>query len=275
MGDGVRRSIDVTVLALVALSTALQVVALVVRSDAIAEGTTGRQVFSTVEMLLVVLLAWQGWRIIGWARAADRGLLVERTAVWCFVSLVLCGLGDLVNRNYLEQSFQWDDVIRHSYLITAIWFFLPGYAVIIGVNRMVTRSAVSRRFAAATAVVAAAAGALAFAADHVSGMGRYPATMIPVYSMVLGVLAGSTTWLVKAFGWRPSAVVVIGCLLALVADALIGRFWIATDHFPTIEHANWIIYFVSLAMIQQLPFLVAVAVAVADADADAAPLPVA
>ena len=257
MGDGVRRSINGVVLALVAVSTVMQVVALVVRSDAIAGGTTGRQVFSTVEMLLVVLLAWQGWRIIGWARAMGRGVLVERTAVWCFVSLVLCALGDLVNRNYLRQYFQWDGVIRHSYLITAIWFFLPGYAVIVGVNRMVTRSAVSRRFAVVTAVVAAALGAIAFAADHVAGMGRYPATMIPLYSMVLAVLAGSTIWLVKTFGWRPSAVVVIGCLLAPVADALIGKFWIASDHFPTIEHANWIIYFASLAMIQQLTFLVA------------------
>ena len=257
MGDGVRRSISVSVLALVAVSTVLQVGALVAASDAIAEGTRGRHAFSTAEMVLVALLAWQGWRIVGWARGAGRGPLVERTAVWCFVSLVLCGLGDLVNRNYLEQHFQWDEVIRHSYLVTAIWFFLPGYAVVIGVNRMVSRSAVSVRFAVGSAVIAAVVGALAFATDHVDGMARYPATMIALYSSVLAVLAGSTVWLVKAFGWRPSAVVVAGCLLAVVADALIGRFWIATDHYPTVEHTNWIVYFASLAMIQRLPFLVA------------------
>lgn len=257
MGDGVRRSIGGSVLVLVAVSTVLQAGALVARSEVIAEGTTGRHVFSTIEMLLVVLLAWQGWRIVGWARADGREPLVERTAVWCFASLVLCGLGDLVNRNYLEQHFQWDDAVRHSYLVTAIWFFLPGYAVVIGVNRLITRSAVPGRFAVTSGAAAAVVGALALASDHVAGMARYPATMIALYTMVMAVLAGSTIWLVRAFGWRASAVVVAGCLLAVVADALIGRFWIASDHFPAIEHANWIIYFGSLAMIQRLPFLVA------------------
>ena len=81
--------------------------------------------------------------------------------------------------------------------------------------------------------------------------------MVLAYTVVLTVLAASTLWLVRAFGWEASIVPVLGCLLAVVADLLIGTWWIAEDRFPVVEHANWIIYFASLAMIQQLPTVVA------------------
>lgn len=260
MPDATRRSITRTVVGLVVASTVLQVGALVARSDAIADGTTGRHVFSTVEMALVVALFAQGWRIVRWAdRAAADGApaLVGRVARLSLLSLGLCALGDLVNRNYLEQSYQWDDVLRASFLVTAIWFFFPGYAVIIGVNRLVTRPSVSRGFMAASSVVAVVVGLGAYASNHDPAMSRYASGMIAAYTVMLTVLGASAVWLVRAYGWRASWVPALGCVLALVADALIGNFWIYRDHFPTIEHVNWIPYFASLAMIQRLPFLVA------------------
>ena len=46
-------------------------------------------------------------------------------------------------------------------------------------------------------------------------------------------------------------------MLAMIADALIGKFWIfganGQGYFPLISHLNWIIYFGSQALIQQLP----------------------
>jgi hypothetical protein len=181
---------------------------------------------------------------------------VIRVAQLCLLSLALCGLGDLVNRNYLEQSYQWDDVLRYSYLVTAIWFFFPGYALIIWVNRLVTRSAVSTGFALGTAAAAAVVGFGVYTGNHDPAMATYSSTMICLYTVMLTILGASTIWLIRTYGWAASRVVVAGCLLALVADALIGNFWIARDHFPTVEHVNWIPYFASLAMIQQLPFLV-------------------
>lgn len=251
-----REGITRAAMGLVAVSTVLQVAALVARSDAIAEGTTGRHVFSTVEMALVVGLLVVGVRILRWSRATGVPL-VARTAQLCLASLVLCGLGDLVNRNYLEQHFQWDDVLRHSYLVTAIWCFFPGYALIVVANRIVTREAVGRGVVVASAVGAGLVGVGVYVGNHDPAMAPYPSTMILLYTVLLTVLAASTVWLVRAFGWTASRVVVAGCLLAVVADALIGNFWIASDHYPTVEHANWILYFASLAMIQRLPFLVA------------------
>ena len=49
----------------------------------------------------------------------------------------------------------------------------------------------------------------------------------------------------------------LGLVLAMVADAIIGKFWIfgneGQGYFPLVSHINWIIYFASQALIQQLP----------------------
>ena len=255
--DATRRSIDAWVIGLVAGSALLQVGALVARSDAIAEGTTGRHVFSTGEMAFVLALLVQGWRIVRWTAATQQPDLVVRVARLCLVSLALCAAGDLVNRNYLEQHYQWDHVLRASFLITAIWCFFPGYAVIIGVNRLITRSRVTPGLALGTAAIGAVVGLGAYASNHDPAMSHYASGMILAYTVMLSVLGASTIWLVRTFGWSASWVPVVGCLLALVADAIIGNFWIYRDHFPTVEHVNWIPYFASLAMIQRLTFLVA------------------
>ena len=251
------RSITARAILLFTISTVVQCAVLVAAPSQLAAGTTGRHLFSTFEMLLVLGLAALGWRIVAWARSEQSDPLVRRAAELCFASLVLCAVGDLINRNYLEQSFQWDDVVRHSYLITSIWAFLPGYAVVVWANRTVTRHAVPARAAAATVGIAVVVGLGAFAGNRVAGMGGYPSAMVLAYTVVLTVLAASTLWLVRVFGWEAALVPVLGCLLAVVADLLIGTWWIAEDRYPVVEHANWIIYFASLAMIQQLPSVVA------------------
>lgn len=255
--DEVRASITRAEVVLVAASCAMQVVALTVLDGRLEAGSTGRFAFSTIEMAFVVALVAQGWRLVVWSRRPGRDPLVAVAARWCLASLVLCALGDLVNRNFPQRSFEFDEVLRHSYLVTSIWFFLPGYAIVVAINRRVSRGSVSAARAAATVLVGAALGLIAAFANAVPGLARYPSTMIAAYTVVLATLAASTVWLVVAYGWRPARVVVAGCLLAVLADALIGSFWIATDHYPTIEHVNWIPYFASLAMIQRLPFLVA------------------
>ena len=53
-----------------------------------------------------------------------------------------------------------------------------------------------------------------------------------------------------------AALPVAGALLAVVADLMIAELWIRRDAYPVVEHANWIVYFASLALIQQLPFVV-------------------
>jgi hypothetical protein len=243
---------------LVALSTTIQAAALVavtIGDDVLAQDTIGRHAFSTLEMALVVSLGVLSWRTMRWSRTLDDDDTRD-AATLVFVSLVLCGLGDLVNRNYLGRSYEFDDVIRHSYLITSIWCFLPGYAVAAWANRRVTRRVVAPVTAGAMAGAAGAVGLAIHVAGRDPEVAAYPSTMLLAYTMLLAVLAVSATWLGRAFGWRAAALPIAGAWLAVVADLMIAELWIRRDGYPTIEHANWIVYFVSLAMIQQLPFVV-------------------
>lgn len=249
-----QQSINATVVALVTGSTLLQCIALLGVLP-IAANTLGRQVFSTVEMGLVALLLVQSWRIRQWS--SGQHALVQKVARLCFYSLLLCGIGDFVNRNYFEQYYQWDAVIKHSYLILAILFFFPGYLLIVIANWQLGKQHVSARTAAVGIVISLVLGTLAFLDSYNPSVSLYASSAMLIYTLLHAVLAVSTLWLIKAYGWSASAVVVIGVLLAPVADVLIAHFWIYQDHFPLIEHVNWILYFSSLAMIQQLPFLAA------------------
>lgn len=251
-----QQSINANVVAIVTGSTLLQCIALLGVLP-IAANTLGRQVFSTVEMLRVLLLLIQGWRIRQWSIATAQAALVQKIAHLCFYSLLLCGLGDFVNRNYFEQYYQWDAVIKHSYLIQAIWFFFPGYLLITIANWQLGRQHLSVRSAAIGIVIALVLGALAFLSNYNPTVSSYASSAMFLYTLLHAVLALSTLCLIKAYGWSASCVVVIGVLLAPVADVLIAHFWIYQDYFPLIEHVNWIIYFSSLAMIQQMPFMVA------------------
>ncbi len=240
---------------LVAGSTGLQLAALAFAGDSLAAGTNARLVFSTVEMGLVVALVAVAVGIARWA--VDQSPLVAVVARLTLASIVLCAVGDLINRNYPGHAYQWDDVIRHSYLITSIVAFAPGYALVVVANRRATAVVVSARTAVVTVAVAAVVGLIGFADSYDPAVAVGANAAMAGYAMVLAALAGSCLWLGRAFGWRPSAVVVAGCLLAVVADWLIATFWIHGTSYPTVEHVNWIIYFASLAMIGRLPFLVA------------------
>jgi hypothetical protein len=251
-----KASINAAVVGIVTVSTLIQCVALL-GIFPIGADTVGRHVFSTVEMALVVLLLIQGWRIKAWTLRTGQDVLTQNIANLCFYSLVLCGIGDLVNRNYLEQYYQWDSIIKHSYLIMAIWFFFPGYLLIVVAHWQISRHRVSGRFAIITMLVTLAFAVPAFLSNYDPRVSTYASSCIFVYTLLLAVLAGSVLWVIKAYGWATSCIVGIGALLAPVADALIGNFWIYRDHFPVIEHVNWIIYFTSLAMIQQMPFMLA------------------
>lgn len=252
--------INANVVGLVTLSTLIQGIALLGVLP-IAAGTIGRHVFSSVEMVLVVLLLIQGWKIRQWSVATGQDGLVQSTASLCFYALLLCAMGDFVNRNYFEQYYQWDTVIKHSYLIQAIGFFFPGYLLTLIASWQISRTGVSGRFVGITILLMLGVGFVAYLTNHDPRISTYASSAILLYTLLLAVLAGAALWVIKRYGWVASSTVVIGMLLVPVADALIGNFWIYRDYFPTIEHVNWIVYFTSLAMIQQMPFLAAKSVA--------------
>lgn len=237
---------------LVIVSTLMQLAALTA-PGLLAAGSPGRQVFSTVEMLLVLLMIGLSRRIHRWSRSQTQ--TVREAATLCLASLMFCAGGDLVNRNYFGDYYQWDAVIRHSYLIEAIAFFFPGYLLVLVANWRLTRAEVGPASRALTVVAALVLGTLAFLSSYRSDVNPLVSAAILAYTLLLSVMAGSTLWLWRRHGWRRARLVIVGVVLAPVADALIANFWIYSDHFPEIEHVNWILYYASLAMIQTLPLL--------------------
>lgn len=237
---------------LVAVSTLLQLAALGLL-PLLAGGSPGRQIFSTVEMLLVLLLIAVSWRIRRWSRSQPAP--VREAATLCFGSLLFCAGGDFINRNYFGDYYQWDAVIRHSYLIEAIAFFFPGYLLVLVANWRLTRAEISPASRALTVIAALVLGTLAFLSSYRSDVNPLVSAAILAYTLLLSVMAGSTLWLWRRHGWPRARLVIIGVLLAPIADALIANFWIYSDHFPAIEHVNWVFYYASLALIQTLPML--------------------
>ena len=96
---------------------------------------------------------------------------------------------------------------------------------------------------------------------HLTGAAYLLTLVTGAYSVLVSILALSAIWLIKSLQaykvpmriWCAA----LGLVLAMVADAIIGKFWIfgneGQGYFPLVSHINWIIYFASQALIQQLP----------------------
>lgn len=241
------------VMSLLAVSLVIQCLALLDLFP-ISANSIGRHIFSTVEMSLVVFLIWQSYQTIRWSRSQTT--LVQKTAKLCFYSVILCGTGDFINRNYFESYYQFDQVLKHSYLMLAGLVFLPGYLLILKANIDLTKTHISKSFFRASIFMGLIAGCGTYAINHNGAMRLFSNSMILFYGIAVSILAISTVWLIKTYGWLASHVVVIGIILGpTIADAIIGNFWIYRDYFPRVEHINWLVYFTSLAMTQYLPIL--------------------
>lgn len=238
---------------LVVASTLLQCLALLGVLP-IAEGSLGHAIFGSIEMLLILLLLLNGWRIRRWSIVTAQPASVRSTATLCLLSLSICACGDLINRNYFGLHYSYDQSVRHSYLADSVWFFLPGYSLLIVAVWRIARRKVGAGFMLISASIAALIGLLAFVDMRTPASGRYVTAMTGAYSLPIAVTACSAIWLLRSLGWRHAYWPALGLILATLADALIGNFWLYRDgYYPAVSHLNWILYFASQAMVQQLP----------------------
>ena len=164
-------------------------------------------------------------------------------------------MGDLINRNFFELYYQYGSNIEHTYLADSVWFFFPGYFCFIYAVYLVARHKnVPLFFIGYTALIFVGIGILSFAGIYKEGAGAYVATMTGTYAALISVMCAAALWLLKSYGWQAMKWVALGAVLAPVADSLIGNFWIYREgYFPSISYVNWIVYFSSQALIQQLP----------------------
>lgn len=180
----------------------------------------------------------------------------------CLYSLIFCFLGDIVNRNFNQLFYQYDDIIKHSYLADSVAFFIPGYLLImIAVTQLSLARLPNKRFMVISAAIALGIAVITYIDMHIVGTSTLLTLFTGFYSIVVSLLAISALWLIKAFKWREAPFTIwactLGLFLAMLADAIIGKFWIfgndGLGYFPIVSHINWIIYIGSQALIQQLP----------------------
>lgn len=241
-------------LVLVLLSTLLQGLALLGLLP-VEDGTVGKFWFGSAEMALVFMLLANAWLIRHWAIQSGQASLVQSTAGLMLLSLALCVVGDFINRNYFGVYNAHGSSVRHSYLADSVWFFAPGYGLFLWATiRVALAQGVNRGFICICALVAGALGGLSFIDLYTPEAGTYLSAMTGGYAVFISIVGVSSFWLVKAIGWRIAYPVAIGAVMATIADALIGNFWIYREGFyPAISQVNWILYFASQALVQQLP----------------------
>lgn len=233
---------------LLLLMTILQLAAWM--SGPAAVSGPGKTWLGLAEMALMLALAWNGWRIRDHLQISPP---LRRIASLTLASLAVCLLGDLVNRNFGGARFSHDNVIEHSYLVDSIVFFFPGYLLFIVAAWLATRDRVSLTLRTGSLVIAATAGALSFAGLVLPGASPYVVAMTASYTLLISMVSATALWLLRGFGvalWP----VALGALLATVADAIIGHFWLfGKGFYPAAAYINMIVYFLSQALLQQLP----------------------
>ncbi|HCT39988.1 MAG TPA: hypothetical protein DF427_02160 [Moraxellaceae bacterium] len=224
----------------------------------VADGTPGKTAFAITEMLLIFVLLWNGWRIRRHVHeqtsSADRQ--TRSVATLTLASLALCSLGDLVNRNFSQTFYAHDRIIEHSYLVDSVWFFLPGYALFVVATWLATRERVRAWLRWSSLAITAAVGIVSFAGLVLPGTSPYVVAVTGSYTVLISLMVPAALWLAITFG-RSAWPVCAGAVLATLADALIGHFWLfGHGHYPAIAYLNFVVYFVSQALVQQLPLVV-------------------
>ncbi|MEE4252381.1 MAG: hypothetical protein V2I38_17465 [Alcanivoracaceae bacterium] len=215
----------------------------------------GKWALASVEMVVMLALLWNGWRIRLHLVEQGASAIQQRVATLVFWSLAICILGDLVNRNLPPRYFSYDSVIEHSYLADSVWFFFPGYALFIAAAWLASRDRVAAIWRIPALLVVALAGLFSFFDLVQPGTATYIQIMTGAYTVLISMMVPAGLWILLAFGKR-SWPVALGAVLATVADALIGHFWLfGSGWYPAIAFINFIVYFLSQALIQQLPLI--------------------
>lgn len=229
----------------------------------VSTGSPNKTMLGIVEMLLIAALVWNGWRIrqqvARLVLPAELSARLGTVATLTLASLAICSLGDLVNRNFSQTFFTHDTVIEHSYLADSVWFFFPGYALFVLTTWYVTRDRVALWLRTASLAVAAGAGLASFAGLVLPGTSPYVTVLTGSYAALISLMVPVALWLVLAFGRRLWPVA-LGAVLATAADTLIGQFWLFGEGFyPGVAYLNLVVYFLSQALLQQLPLYLATA----------------
>lgn len=223
--------------------------------------------FLTVSSLC--LLMFNSVAISAWVFHQFKDKQLRFIAVLCSAALMLCTVGDVINFNLSQHYHRYATLIKHDYLIDSILFFAPGYSLLFlaCVLAYKRQQAISQLKSILFMVVVLVISATSLASMYLDGAGIPILAMTGVYSVVVTSVGLMGLVLVVTYGGfhapKPIIWVSLGLLLAALADAIIGAFWIYGNQgqgfYPQVRYLNWFIYISSQCLVIHLAKVVALA----------------
>ncbi|CAH9062071.1 hypothetical protein PSECIP111854_02939 [Pseudoalteromonas sp. CIP111854] len=210
------------------------------------------------ELLTLCLLVVNSFLIAHYLRTSKTQF---RLAVLCFIALVFCVLGDIVNFNLGGEYYGKGDVIKHDYLIDSIWFFGPGYLLIVVALMQILLQFYQPKVLLVCVIGSLLLATLSYTNMVILGSGVYIISMAFFYSLVISLPALCGVLLLLAYGFNKAPICIwvisLGLVLASIADAIIGQFWLFGNNgkgiFPLAREINWIVYIASQSIIVHIP----------------------
>lgn len=226
-----------------------------------------RDIILTIESLILIALLINSLLIKRWVfRNTNNSALIKIT--WLsFLSLCFCLLGDITNFNLPETFYRYESAIKHDYLADSIYFFLPGYTLLLLAGiRAIELNTRDKHFIRYPVIAGCVVGMISMVMMHLPNTDLFIIISTSIYAMLIGVVGFIGLAFILSCGALKASkgelLVGTGFILAAVADAIIGNFWIYGNQgegfYPQVRYINWMVYITSQCMVIHLPHLLVI-----------------
>lgn len=226
-----------------------------------------RDIILTIESVVLIALLINSLMIKRWVVANTNDRAFIKIAWLSFLAIFFCLLGDVTNFNLPEIFYRYKSVIKHDYLVDSIYFFLPGYTLLLLAGfRAIELNTKDKRFIRYPVVAGSVLGMLSMFMMHLPNTDWFITISTAIYAMLIGVVGFTGLAFILSFGGlkasKSELLVGVGFILAAVADAIIGNFWIYGNQgegfYPQVRYFNWMVYIASQCMVIHLPHLLVI-----------------
>jgi hypothetical protein len=226
-----------------------------------------RDIILTIESVVLIALLINSLMIKRWVSINTSDSALIKIAWLSFLALCFCLLGDVTNFNLPETFYRYESVIKHDYLVDSIFFFLPGYTLLLLAGfRAIELSTKDKRFIRYPVFAGSVVGVLSMFTMYLPNTGWFITISTGIYAMLIGVVGFTgLAFILSCGGLKASKgglLVGTGFILAAVADAIIGNFWIYGNQgegfYPQVRYLNWMVYIASQCLVIHLPHLLVI-----------------
>lgn len=215
-------------------------------------------VLPSLSLLLVLRLGWY----VRQTSLATSPSSLHKDIKLCWIALLLCTGGDIVNFNLLELYHRQDQIIKHDYLIDSIWFFALGYGLLLGLLIRFLRREFALKLTQIVLmiIIAAMIATWSYQLMYLPNISHYSLFLSATHCFIVSLLGVFGLCLLvknKKCNIKANYAVASGFILAMLADAIIGQFWLFANqgdgYFPIARHVNWVIYIGSQTLLLLFP----------------------